>query len=202
MLKFYFNGSPNPTKVALFLEEAGIAFRAGAGRHPQGRPVQAGIPRKSIRTARCRRSTTTACSCSTATPSCSISPRRPANSCPPNTPANRAEMLSWLMFVATGLGPYSAARPCISSTSRRKTVDYAHNRYQFEAQRHYKHPRRSSRQAPLHGRRHLHHRRHGVWGWARMMPFVLGEDASRNTRTSSGWSTRSRPARRRPRRSR
>jgi hypothetical protein len=26
MLKFYFNGSPNPTKVALFLEEAGIAY--------------------------------------------------------------------------------------------------------------------------------------------------------------------------------
>ena len=26
MLKFYFNGSPNPTKVALFLEEAGLAF--------------------------------------------------------------------------------------------------------------------------------------------------------------------------------
>ena len=24
MLKFYFNGSPNPTKVALFLEEAGL----------------------------------------------------------------------------------------------------------------------------------------------------------------------------------
>ena len=26
MLKFYFNGSPNPTKVALFLEEAGLAY--------------------------------------------------------------------------------------------------------------------------------------------------------------------------------
>src|SRR5580704_1336081 len=26
VLKFYFNGSPNPTKVALFLEEAGIAY--------------------------------------------------------------------------------------------------------------------------------------------------------------------------------
>src|ERR1700761_3817563 len=26
MLKFYFNGSPNPTKVALLLEEAGIAY--------------------------------------------------------------------------------------------------------------------------------------------------------------------------------
>ena len=28
MLKFYFNGSPNPTKVALFLEEAGVAYEA------------------------------------------------------------------------------------------------------------------------------------------------------------------------------
>ena len=26
MLKFYFNASPNPTKVALFLEEAGLAY--------------------------------------------------------------------------------------------------------------------------------------------------------------------------------
>src|SRR5215813_13032125 len=26
MLKFYFNGSPNPTKVALFLEESGLPF--------------------------------------------------------------------------------------------------------------------------------------------------------------------------------
>ena len=28
MLKFYFNGSPNPTKVALFLEEAGLPYEA------------------------------------------------------------------------------------------------------------------------------------------------------------------------------
>jgi GSH-dependent disulfide-bond oxidoreductase len=27
MLKFYFNGSPNPSKVALFLEEAGLAYQ-------------------------------------------------------------------------------------------------------------------------------------------------------------------------------
>jgi GST-like protein len=27
MLKFYFNGSPNPTKVALFLEEADLAYQ-------------------------------------------------------------------------------------------------------------------------------------------------------------------------------
>src|SRR6266853_971397 len=28
MLKFYFNGSPNPTKVALFLEEAALPYEA------------------------------------------------------------------------------------------------------------------------------------------------------------------------------
>ena len=27
MLKFYFNGSPNPSKVALFLEEAGLPYQ-------------------------------------------------------------------------------------------------------------------------------------------------------------------------------
>ena len=26
MLKFYFNGAPNPNKVALFLEESGLQF--------------------------------------------------------------------------------------------------------------------------------------------------------------------------------
>ncbi len=26
MIRFYFNGSPNPTKVALFLEESGLAY--------------------------------------------------------------------------------------------------------------------------------------------------------------------------------
>ena len=28
MLKFYFSGAPNPTKVALCLEEAGLAYEA------------------------------------------------------------------------------------------------------------------------------------------------------------------------------
>ena len=28
MLKFYFNGSPNPSKVGLFLEEAGLPYEA------------------------------------------------------------------------------------------------------------------------------------------------------------------------------
>ena len=44
MLKFYYSGAPNPTKVALLLEETGLPYEADPGRHPQGRPAQAGIP--------------------------------------------------------------------------------------------------------------------------------------------------------------
>ena len=45
MIKFYYSAAPNPTKVALFLEEAGPAVRDDPGRHPQGRAAQAGISR-------------------------------------------------------------------------------------------------------------------------------------------------------------
>jgi GSH-dependent disulfide-bond oxidoreductase len=94
---------------------------------------------------------------------------------PQNSPTNRAQMLSWLMFIATGLGPYSGQAVHFKHFAP-KELDYAHNRYQFEAQRHYK---------ILDD--HLAHSRYMVgdsysivdmafWGWARMAPFVLGEE--------------------------
>lgn len=93
----------------------------------------------------------------------------------PNTPANRAATLSWLMFIATGLGPYSGQAVHFKHFAP-KDLGYAHNRYQFEAHRHYK---------ILDD--HLAKSRYMVgdtytivdmafWGWARMAPFVLGDD--------------------------
>ena len=43
MLKFYFNGAPNPNKVALFPEESGLAYEL-VPVDTQGRSVQAEIP--------------------------------------------------------------------------------------------------------------------------------------------------------------
>ena len=40
MLKFYFNGSPNPNKVALFLEESGLAYEL-TGNGPSTRSTSA-----------------------------------------------------------------------------------------------------------------------------------------------------------------
>jgi hypothetical protein len=39
MLKFYFSGAPNPTKVALFLEEAGLPYEAIPVDTRRGEPV-------------------------------------------------------------------------------------------------------------------------------------------------------------------
>jgi GST-like protein len=95
---------------------------------------------------------------------------------PENTPALRAQTLSWLMFVATGIGPYSGQAVHFKHYAP-KPQDYAVNRYDFEAQRHW---------GILND--HLAKRRYmvgdtysivdmAVWGWARAVPFILGAEA-------------------------
>jgi len=73
MIKFYFNGSPNPNKVALFLEESGLAY--------QPIPIDARKGEQSIQMARCRSSRTRKRSSSIATRSCSTLPKRAACFC-------------------------------------------------------------------------------------------------------------------------
>ncbi len=170
MLKFYFNGSPNPTKVALFLEEAGIAFepvavdtRAGDQFKPEYLAINPNAKVPAIDDGGVKVFDSNAILLYLAEKTGKF------------LPANRGELLSWLMFVATGVGPYSGQAVHFRHFSPEK-IDYAHNRYQFEAQRHF---------AILN--EHLGKSRYmvgdsysivdmAVWGWARMIPFVLGED--------------------------
>jgi GST-like protein len=85
-------------------------------------------------------------------------------------------LLSWLMFVASGIGPYSGQAVHFKHYAPEKQP-YADERYQFEVRRHY---------AVLEG--HLAKRRYMVgesysivdmalWGWARLLPFILGDEA-------------------------
>lgn len=51
-------------------------------------------------------------------------------------PASRGQLLSWLMFVATGVGPYSEQAVHLKHFAPEK-VPYAYTRYQYEAMRHF-----------------------------------------------------------------
>jgi GST-like protein len=80
------------------------------------------------------------------------------------------------MFVATGIGPYSGQAVHFKHHTPER-IAYAHNRYQFEVERHY---------TILNERLGKHRYMVGntytivdmcLWGWARMVPYILGEDA-------------------------
>jgi GST-like protein len=177
MLKFYFNGSPNPTKVALFLEESGLAYQAIAidtrkgdqfkpeflAINPNGK-----VPAIDDDGAIVFDSNAILLYLAEKTGKFLV----------PSSPKNRAELLSWLMFVATGVGPYSGQAVHFKHFAPKdQDHGYAHNRYQYEGHRHL---------AIVD--KHLATRRYMVgdtytivdmalWGWTRMAPFALGDDA-------------------------
>lgn len=179
MLKFYFNGSPNPSKVALLLEEAGIPYegvpvdtRRGDQFSPDFLKVNPNGKVPAIVDGDVVLFDSNAILFFLA--------ERAGKFLPPGAEkigsSVRAEMLSWLMFVATGVGPYSGQAVHFKHFAPEK-IDYAHNRYQFESMRHFK---------VLNG--HLEKNAYmvggaysiidmDVWGWARMIPFILGEEA-------------------------
>jgi GST-like protein len=95
---------------------------------------------------------------------------------PGDTPKARAELLSWLMFVASGVGPFSGQSVHFRNYAPEK-IPYAINRYMYEAQRHF-----GILDARLAKQRHMLGDTFtivdmAVWGWARLMPTILGETA-------------------------
>jgi GST-like protein len=95
---------------------------------------------------------------------------------PTNTPKARGEMLSWLMFVASGIGPYSGQSVHFRHHAPEK-IAYATNRYLFEAERHY-----GIINERLGKNRFMLGYSYTIvdmalWGWARIVPYVVGDEA-------------------------
>ena len=93
---------------------------------------------------------------------------------PPKGDKARGELLSWLMFVASGAGPYSGQLVHFKVYAPDK-IEYAINRYAFETQRHF-----GILDARLAKQKYMLGDTYtivdmDVWGWARLMP--LGEPA-------------------------
>jgi len=171
MLKFYFNGSPNPTKIALFLEEAGMPYepmpidtRAGDQFKPEFLKVNPNGKVPVIVDEGQVVFDSNAILLYLAEKTGMFLPK------------NRAETLSWMMFIATGVGPFSGQAVHFKHFAPEK-VPYAHNRYQYEAKRHFE-----VLEAHLAETHYMVGPDYSIvdmslWGWARMIPFILGEEA-------------------------
>ncbi len=175
MIKLYYHPSPNPAKVALFLEEAGLPYELVPVDTRKGEQHAAAF---------------TAINPNAKTPALVDGDvaifdstaillylaEKTGRFLPENTPDQRAQMLSWLMFVASGIGPYSGQAVHFKHFAP-DPKEYAVNRYDFEAQRHW-----NLIDARLAGRRYTVGDQYtivdmAVWGWARAVPFILGAEA-------------------------
>jgi GST-like protein len=173
MLKFYFNGSPNPSKVALFLEEAGLAYEpmpVDTRRGQQFAPEFLAINPNGKVPAIVDGETVVFDSNAILLYLAEKTGKFTAPA------AAKGEMLSWLMFVATGIGPYSGQAVHFRHFAPTE-VPYAKTRYNFEAERHFK-----VLDERLAGRRYMVGDTYtivdmDVWGWARMLNFILGDGA-------------------------
>jgi GST-like protein len=175
MLKFYFSGAPNPTKVALFLEETGIAYEAipvDTRKGDQFKPEFLGVnPNSKVPVIVDGEATVFDSNAILL-----YLAEKTGKFLPPNTPANRGELLSWLMFVATGVGPFSGQSVHFQHHAPEK-LPYAQTRYSFEAMRHY-----TILNERLAKRRYVVADTYtivdmDVWGWARMVPYILSKEA-------------------------
>jgi GSH-dependent disulfide-bond oxidoreductase len=175
MLKFYYNTAPNPTKVALLLEELGLPYEAipldtrkGEQFKPEYLAINPNAKAPSIVDGDVKVFDSNAILLYLA--------EKTGKFLPENTPAARGPMLSWLMFVASGIGPYSGQSVHFKNHAPEKLA-YAINRYDYEARRHF-----GILDAQLAKNRYMLGNTYtivdmAVWGWARLVPFVIGEDA-------------------------
>lgn len=92
------------------------------------------------------------------------------------TDRDRALTYSWLMFIATGLGPFSGQNTHFVHYAPER-VPYALARYQFEATRHYQilEDRLTKNEFILGDYYSIVDM--DAWGWVRLLTFVLGEGA-------------------------
>jgi GST-like protein len=139
LIRFYYNLAPNPMKVALFLEEAGLGYekipvdtRKGEQHAASFRAVNPnGKVPAIVDTDGPNGREVTVFDSNAILLYLGDKTGRFVGS-----PDDRGQLLSWLMFVATGIGPYSGQAVHFQHAAPEK-LPYAINRYRREVERHY-----------------------------------------------------------------
>src|SRR5271163_4424083 len=179
MIRFYYHPTPNPAKVALFLEETGLPYQVipvdtSKGQqhtaefraiNPNGK-VPAIVDTDGPGGAEVRVFDSTAILLYLAEKTGQLM----------GSAVDRGELLSWLFYIATGLGPFSGQAVHFQRAAPEK-LPYAVNRYRREIERHYRVLDRH-----LSGRDFILGREYSIvdisaWGWLKRAGIVLpGED--------------------------
>lgn len=172
MLKFYFHGAPNPMKVALFLEETGLPYELipvdifkGEQHSPDYVAINPNAKTPAIEDNGVRVFDSNAILLYLSEKTGKLG----------GMPENRADLLSWMMFVGTGIGPYSGQAVHFKHMAPEK-LDYAINRYLREVERHYQ-----VLDQQLEGRDYIVGDTLTIvdisaWGWIGKASFILGEE--------------------------
>ncbi len=175
MIKLYYHPSPNPAKIALFLEEAGLPYEAvpvdtrkGDQFKPEFLAINPNGKTPALTDGDVKIFDSTAILLYLA--------EKSGQFLPENTPEARGQMLSWLMFVATGIGPYCGQAVHFSRFAPEK-IPYAINRYAREAERHW-----GLIDDVLGKSRYMLGDTYtlvdmAVWGWSTRAQFALGDEA-------------------------
>lgn len=173
MLKFYFHPTPNPMKVALFLEEAGLEYelvpvdtKKGEQHTPEFRRVNPNGKLPAISDNGVNVFDSTAILLYLAEKTGKFLGKD----------EDRGQLLSWLMFIATGVGPYSGQAVHFQHAAPEK-LPYAINRYVFEAKRHYQILEEHIADKEFFVGDSYSIVDISAWGWVKFAQFPLGPDA-------------------------
>ena len=173
MLTFYYNAAPNPMKVALLLEELGLPYEAVPVDTRKGEQFAVAYLKvnpngkvPAIVDGDVRVFDSNAILLYLADREKKFAPLDTAG-------AARGDMLSWLMFIASGIGPFSGQSVHFRHAAP-EPKEYALNRYDFEAHRHWKliEDRLATSKYILGDEYSIVDM--AFWAWARLVPFVLG----------------------------
>jgi GST-like protein len=173
VIKFYYHPSPDSAKVALFLEESGVPYQVIPVDTRKDEPFELGFvainphgKTPAIADGDVRMFDSTAILLYLA--------KKTGQFMPEDTPKARGELLSWLMFIATGIGP------CLGQAVHFKYfappgLNYAFERSLLEARRDY-----GILDAKLAAGPYLLGATYTIadmsaWGWTRAAPLILGD---------------------------
>lgn len=173
MLKFFYNTAPNPMKVALLLEELELPYEAIPVDTRKGeqftdafKAINPNVKVPAIVDGGVPIFDSNAILLYLADREGRFMPTDP------RSPA-RGQALSWLLFIATGIGPFSGQSVHFRHAAP-EPKDYALNRYDFEAHRHWGVIERHLSSHAFMGGEAYSIVDMALWGWARMLPYVLG----------------------------